>query len=255
MGHPASVARSNLRRIVAQTVEYMATRGGGRGRPPAEVSAVNRYQRDLEDAYDEWADDAAKQLASEPDPDKRYRLLALLIGLLLVRLTDIANAELPNALLIGLGGTAGNAAAYAKVAEVMAENESYLKNSLMPDIQTRMLNALADPAIQAAIAAGNTGAARDALRGQAALMSSRIAQYSGTWWALMNYAVGAQAAKVGKRIRWTRDASAIHCGDCLRYGEREYDSFEAMMDITGGISPADGTQCRGNCRCTLEVVD
>lgn len=248
-------ARRRLQAVMAVAVERLAFRTSGRGRPPAEISAVNRYQHDLEAAYDDWADDACRKLANERDPDKRRSLLALLLAALLVTLTDIAHDELPDALATGLGGTPGSPAAYAKLSQEMAANDDYLKNSLIPDIEQRLTNALADPGIKAAIAAGSTAAATDALRGQAALMESRIGQYAGTWWALMNYAVGAQAAKLGKRIRWTRDANARHCADCLRHGDKTYDSFIDLLNQTGGMSPADGVQCRGNCRCILEIVD
>ncbi len=250
-----SDVRERLRALVAQAVEYLDTRGGGPGRPPAEISAVNRYQRDLEEIYDDWADEAARKLAAEKDWDKRRTLLALLLGLLLTRLTDLGHTELPNAITVGLGGELARPELYHKIAEALQGNDSYLKNSLMPDIEARMGQALNDPAIQAAIAAGSTAAAAGALASQAKLLGARVAQFSGSWWALMNYAVGAQAVEQGKRIRWTRDAQAKHCYTCLTYGERIYNSFAEMLDITGGASPADGTECRGNCRCVLEVVD
>ncbi len=249
------LARERLRQLVAQTVEYLDTRGGGPGRPPSEIAAVNRYQRDLENAYDEWADDSGQQLAKEQDWDKRRALLALLLGLLLTKLIDLGHAELPNAITLGLGGEIARPDVYAKIAAALAENDNYLKNSLLPDIGIRMAQALNDPAILAAIAAGSTAVAADAIASQAKLLGARVAQYSGSWWALLNYAVGAQAAEQGKRLRWTRDQNAKHCYTCLTYGEKIYNSFAEMLDITGGASPADGTECQGNCRCILEVVD
>ncbi len=255
MGHPAEVARANLIRLVGQAIEYLDTRGGGPGRPPAEIAAVNRYQHDLEDVYDEWCDEAAKKLAAEKDWDKRRALLALLLLLLLSRLSDLGHKELPNAIAVGLGGEIARPDIYAKISEALAENDSYLKNSLLPDIEARMAQALNDPAIIAAVKAGSTAAASAAISSQAKLLGARVAQFSGSWWALMNYAVGAQAAEQGKRIRWTRDEQAKHCYTCLTYGEKTYNSFSEMLDKTGGASPADGTECRGNCRCILEIVD
>ena len=48
MGHPAAIARQNLLAIIGQVAEYLDTRGGGPGRPPAEIAAVNRYHNTLD---------------------------------------------------------------------------------------------------------------------------------------------------------------------------------------------------------------
>jgi hypothetical protein len=250
-------ARANLERVLALAVRQLSERfdrGGGPGRPPAEIAACNQYQHDLTDAYNSWADDAAKQLAAETDRAKRDALLATLLLLLLASLRDLANAELPNAIALGLGGTPGSPAVYQQVAKVMAENEAYLENSFIPAVRAQMLTAINDPALLAALDSGNTATAQAALDVAAKLLAARLAQYAGSWWKLMNYAIGQQAANLGMRIRWTRDAQAKHCGTCLKYGEREYDSFADLLAKTGGVLPADGTACGGNCRCILELV-
>jgi len=48
-----------------------------------------------------------------------------------------------------------------------------------------------------------------------------------------------------------------NCDDCLEFGERSYDSYDAMLTETGGLAPGIGVQCDGNCRCGLaaELVE
>jgi hypothetical protein len=49
------------------------------------------------------------------------------------------------------------------------------------------------------------------------------------------------------------DPFARHCGQCPILA-REYDSWQAMVNATGGVLPGMGTDCDGNCRCHLEML-
>lgn len=53
-------------------------------------------------------------------------------------------------------------------------------------------------------------------------------------------------------VRWRVDPLAQHCTDCARYGGRIYRSIQELLATTGGILPGFGTECDGNCRCSLE---
>ena len=81
-------------------------------------------------------------------------------------------------------------------------------------------------------------------------MDARIGSYSGAWWDGYNRAVGA-TMKDGP-LYWAKDPQAQHCSDCLEYGDTGYESFKAMLAITGGRWPSHGVICRGNCRCILQ---
>jgi hypothetical protein len=58
-------------------------------------------------------------------------------------------------------------------------------------------------------------------------------------------------------IRWVLDVWAKHCRQCPIFGAdppgREYPSWDAMLSVTGGITPGFGTDCDGRCRCHVEV--
>lgn len=253
MGHPAAIARANLVRLVGQAIEYLDTRGGGPGRPPAEISAVNRYQRDLEDAYDEWADDAAKKLAREKDDSKRDALIAVLLALLLARLMEIARVDLPNAVALGVGRNLTPPEVYKKLAEIMAENETYLENSLIPAIASKLRNALADEQLRRSISTGAVDAAVT-LKGWLDTFMSRVASYAGAWWRLYNWSVGMSVDDQRLTVTAHLDPQAHHCSECPLYhrdGGEFYDNFDQYLGATGGRVPGE-FECGGNCRCWLE---
>jgi len=102
------------------------------------------------------------------------------------------------------------------------------------------------------------GAVRSATRGYA-----RGEQYAGHVWhavwegARQRELYGIETgAGTAWRWRWVNDPLAQHCAECSVFGAdppgREYESWEAMMAITGGVLPGLGTECDGNCRCHLE---
>lgn len=248
-----SEARERLRAVIAQAVEYLALRGGGPGRPPAEISAVNRYQRDLEAAYDDWADDAVRKLAAEKDDGKRDALLALLLGVLLTRLTDIARVDLPNAVAMGAGQINPTPDMYKKLAEIMAENEQYLENSLIPAIQAKLRNALMDPELRQSLYTGDASGLQT-IRGWFQTFRSRIASYAGAWWRLYNWSVGMSIDDQRLTVTAYLDPQAHHCGECPLYhseGGEFYDNFDQYLGATGGRVPGE-FECDGNCRCWLE---
>ena len=86
---------------------------------------------------------------------------------------------------------------------------------------------------------------------------SRIQSYAGGKWSLLNKLFGRKLDREQRRIYWARDFRADHCEDCLEFGEREYASFQDLLNQTGGISPASGTACQSRCRCSLlgESID
>jgi len=86
-------------------------------------------------------------------------------------------------------------------------------------------------------------------------MQARVESYAGQAWATVNESVGEYARKNGLAVYWQRDSLAEHCETCLEFGDRQYDSYDALLGETGGVIPADGTLCMGNCRCSLLVQE
>jgi 2'-5' RNA ligase len=215
-------------------------------RPRRETAAVNAYQARLEAELDDWIAAGLPQFAEVEDDDSREELLALLLLLLLTRLKARAGEAFPESIAIGLGKVRG-ARATAGMAQALeaalASNSRYLETSLLP--------ALAD-ALRGALAAGGDTAANVA----AAVggLRARVGMYAGALHSLIQQVTGIAARETGRRIFWRRDPQSVHCESCLQWGDREYESYDAMLAETGGVEPANGTICLSKCRCILEPV-
>ena len=226
---------------------------GGRGRPTKQIQAVNEYQEALEDSYSDWADDFAGDVASAEDDTARKAVIVAGLLALLGTLQVLGRKSLPNAIDIALGDEAPTPELLRIIADIVAANENYLKDSLMPDLQAKIEKALQDKDIQIALA---TGVGAEAIRGILGTVTARVGSYSGAWWSIHNNAVGALAEMKGKQILWRLDPAVInHCATCLTYGDKTYASMKSMLSETGGISPSHGTICNGNDRCELIMQD
>ena len=242
-------ARDNLRVVMARVIERLADKRGSStpGRPRKEIAAVDAYQAALEREYRDWADDAAEQLADEPEDSRDELLLALLL-LLLRRLAKLGEDTIPEAVALG-GGT--SASVFTKLAELIGSNTDTLTNSLIPAIAAKLRAALVDADIQLALAAGK-GA--EALAGVLETFIARVGSYAGQWWKAYNQSVGARSVQDGVGLMAHLDPRAHHCTECPEFhaeGGRPYASFTEYLDTTGGRTPGD-FECGANCRCWLE---
>ena len=134
----------------------------------------------------------------------------------------------------------------------LLENDGYLADSLIPDITRKVRDGLSDADI---ISALGVGAGAAALRGVLATVEGRVAQSAGSWWDVLNHVRGMVAGEEGGRLFWKREETAKHCEDCLEFGDREYESWDALIAETGGVWPAHLTECGNNCRCVIEPVE
>jgi len=93
----------------------------------------------------------------------------------------------------------------------------------------------------------------DTVRG-ATLGYNRGALYSGNvWHAYWRGAVEKERRRDEVRpVRWQLDPLAEHCPTCARFGG-DYPSMDALLAVTRGVLPGYGTECDGNCRCSLLV--
>lgn len=221
-------------------------------RPPntAAHAAAEKYKRDLEDAYNEWAGDAAAKLAAERDATKREALLAVLLALLLLRLKALAHTELANAILQAMGTGTPTPAMYTKLSAIMAENDTILEDSLIPDVRTSIEALFGTLNAQSLSVAELMAAFAKAL----AKYKSRAGQYAGAWWRMYNWAVGMSVDDQRLTVAAHLDPQAHHCGECPLYhaeGGVHYDNFDQYLATTGGRVPGE-FECGGNCRCWLE---
>jgi len=222
---------------------YWLYSSGTTGRPKAIVH-VNAYQRELEDTYADWSDDLARDLAAAEDDDRREEILAAALAALLLRLRQEGRESMAK----WLSSVEPTPEVLQALADAVAENDRLLEQNLLPAIERKMRGGLQDEDILKALALG-TGAA--ALVGLLATIRARVALYAGGLWSFMQHAIGLGAPD---RMYWHLDPLAHHCPSCLAFGNKEYESFDAMLRETGGIWPSHGTDCAGNCRCSLEAV-
>ena len=222
----------------------------GKGKPGGrtkEVTAVNDYQKALEEAYAKWARETARDLANAKPEDRDAILEAALLALLAI-LIALGHEYLPDAVDLGLDGTSPFADIYGELEDAMDENDAYLRDSLIPALRDKMQQGLSDEDILLAL---GTGAGAVALYGLLEGVTSRVAMYAGAFWGLLNKIRGMAADETGQAVTWNLDPRAHHCPDCLQWGDHTYTSYEAMLQETGGISPTDGTQCGDNDRCWI----
>lgn len=235
---------------------FAATRGARPGGQTKQLQAVNAYEQDLLDIYDGWSDDLVKRLL-QADEDERDSLIGDAVGALLLLLMNAGRGELFNALTLALGGQPPTPDMIGELNDAITENDGYLRDSLIPAIEGKLRAALGDKDIMAALKAGGS-LARDALGGVLDTLNARVASYAGAWWALFQHVVGHSAQAQSRKVIWYLDPAAQHCADCPRFGTpegKEYDSYEDMLRITGGKSPADGVECGPHCRCGLGLGD
>ena len=219
-------------------------RGGGPGRRPKAIVHVNAYQRELEDTYADWSDDLARDLAAAEDDDRREEILAAALAALLLRLRQEGRESMAK----WLSSVEPTPEVLQALADAVAENDRLLEQSLLPAVERKIRGGLQDEDILRALALG-TGAA--ALAGLLATGRARVALYAGGLWSFMQHAIGLGALD---RVYWHLDPLAHHCPSCLAFGNKEYESFDAMLRETGGVWPSHGVDCDGNCRCSLEAV-
>lgn len=91
----------------------------------------------------------------------------------------------------------------------------------------------------------------DAAIGTATRGGTRGGLYAGNVWHAGWQGAVERAKYEGVPVRWVTDPLAQHCQTCARFGDQEYPSLAALLAVTGGILPGYGTECDGNCRCSL----
>ena len=207
---------------------------------------VNRYQVELRMLYAEWVDDLAVSLSDYDYLSDEIILSSLAV--LDARLVALSRQRIFEVFDLGYG--AGEIEytvdVISEVSSAMIDNERYIHTSLIPDLRTVIYDAIHNPAF---LLLGTAF-----LVGELFKKASRVESYAGAAWNAVNKGAGMFASRQALPVYWLRDFLVEHCESCLAYGEREYVSYEALLAETGGVTPANGTACYGNCRCSLMVL-
>ncbi len=211
------------------------------------------YERELGALYEKWANKTAAELA-DADEDERDEIMAAALAALAASMTTLQRRGISEAMLRGLGATPPTPDLLRKMADLNDENERAILQSLSPAIRMKLQAAMMDEDVRMALDKGKSAGA-SALAGILAALGARVGLYGGVWWAANQLAVGTKLDIKQEPVAWIRDPQAKHCDTCWQYGDRTYDDMQALLEETGGITPAHGTLCGGNCRCELRGVD
>ena len=229
-----------------------------RAKPGRWERATNAQQRKLVRAYDSWAVATRRELsiasARLASPAELQAIVARRLPLLEKAMLEITGRGIIGAANLVAGRGQMPLGIQALIVRQAAENAKLVSQSLIPHIQNQLNESI------------NRGAMSDpkALRESFVSLRNRPAQYAGGYWTMifetereLGRADERQRATQGEAprpVRWVLDPLAEHCeGGPGFYGCRElageYPNWDALPTV-----PAGQVQCRGNCKCSLEVL-
>lgn len=219
--------------------------------------STNAYEMTLRSEYDQWAQDTAKAIENaESEEDWRAELRDRVDDLIIL-LMLLGRRNLTNAFQLGLGEAPASPDGQRELAMAIEQNEDYLVNSLGPGIIDKVERRLqGEPDIRLD---------RVALAALFGTFIARVGSYAGAFWSTIHRGfgdvvrqleqarrgAGAAPEEAKVPVYWARDPRAQHCNTCLAYGDQWYDSWDDMLALTGGIFPSNGTDCDGQCRCSV----
>ena len=205
---------------------------------------VNEYQGELGDMWEEFAGAVAAAIMLADDSATQSEIAFSMVDQFADDMSFLGREYIFDGAVEGLQSE--DSALLYLAGGRMAKNEGFINSSLVPSIRDRIALFFADP---------ENIISTVALVALLMPLQARVESYAGQAWATVNESVGEYARKNSLPVYWQRDELADHCDSCLEFGAREYASFNALLAETGGVLPADGTLCMGNCRCSLLVQE
>lgn len=202
---------------------------------------LERYRNELQRIVDSWLEEV-KALGPEE--------IATALIVLERRMQNAAERHIRIAYRLGLNGRALNEDDERKVDIALESNRVFLQTSLLPAIEQRIRIAQESGEIPFDEA---VDVSRD-------FATNRGGLYAGVFWTAIW--VGLEASierEFGRQATATMpvqrllDPRAEHCATCPPKAG-EYQSWDDMLAVTGGL-PADGSDaCHSNCRCVVQVL-
>ena len=201
---------------------------------------ANDYQNELKRIVNRWFIRLKGKGAYDIDAE---------IAALLLVLQNAATRHYKRAYKLGLNNQNLNEEDLRKIDLALASNLAYLRNSYAPALK-RKINTLIDAGLEFDLAIVEASEP----------MMSRIGLYAGSSWVMMQVGLGAAIERrFGTNalnevpVRRLLDPRAEHCNSCPGKAG-EYNSWNEMLLLCGGL-PADGSDdCYSNCRCRLQVL-
>lgn len=214
------------------------------GLPRTWEEIVNEYQGELGDLWEEFAAAVAVAIMQVDDSTMQTEIALSMVSQFADDMAFLGREYIFDGAVEGLADTEPDGSLLAIAGMRMATNEGFIDQSLVPSIKDRLTTFFSDP---------KNVITSVAIVAMLMPMQARVESYAGQAWAAINEATGEYARKNNLSVYWQRDALADHCNTCLVFGDRTYASYDILLAETGGVLPADGTICRGNCRCSLLV--
>lgn len=199
------------------------------------MRAKNRYGDMLERIYRQWYIRWAPRLEERHDEIALNRAESELIE----AFDDAAQDALLAAFL--LGALLPSAAEItdemqAAIDAMVDQNRDYLVTSLAPDIEEKL---------QA------TDWTERSIRVTLAGLHQRVRLYTQAYWTTIWQ--GLQMANPHERVGWRLHPLAEHCPTCPDY-HGDYDSWDAMLAVTGGLPGYANTECGPGCMCEVIIL-
>ncbi len=178
--------------------------------------------------------------------------LALLLLVLEARLQNAAERHIPEAYRLGVDGRVLDEDDRRNIDTALESNRVFLQTSLIPAIANRIQLAMEGEVGEELPTFGQ--AVGDSVH----FSQNRAGLYAGLFWTMVWVGFGAALRKrfgpqgtTQVRVRRLLDPKSKHCGTCPGKAG-EYESWDEMLALTGGL-PADGSdECHSNCNCTLQ---
>ena len=242
--------QAKLDELAKSGEEFADTRGAGAQRLRTWERETNAYQQALAAEYARWSRQLATDLEGAEDEEEQDEIITTALAALTLSLRRMGRENVIGGMTLGLGERPPTPQLLQEIAAQTQSNDLYIEGSLVPSLRDRLREALRDPEI---VASGSA-----AILGVLTSMNARVESYAGGMWGAIQSGVGdvsRQAGEAGadERVYWEKDQLAKHCEDCLEHGDKEYESYDAMLAETGGKQPGAGVRCGSNCRCKLMV--
>lgn len=207
---------------------------------------VNAYQEELGEMWEEFSTAVAEAASQDNDIEINTAIILSMVDQFADDMALLGREYIFDAAATGFVQMDPDMELLMLAGAKMGGNEQFIDGSLVPDIRLRLTTFFSDPANII------TAAAVTLLLMP---MQARVESYAGQAWATINEGVGIYAKQINSPVYWARDSLAEHCDSCLEFGGRSYPSYDVLLAETGGVLPANGTICRGNCRCSLMVKE
>jgi len=192
---------------------------------------TDAYRNELKGIYEEWVGDYLKDLETVPEEDRREYIAAALL-LLGQQLKERQRRRLLEAFNLGLAGDPPSPESLQKLADHITEQEWYVDNSLVPDLEVYFLEHVGEPDY------------REGLLRRAA----RVGLYAGAFWA------ATQRAQIwishpDRECTWISRDDEATCKQCHSLHMKKF--TVSTLPATPGVD----VECDGNCRCYILFSD